>query len=212
MLTVAPRAPKSKLRTFNNYLSGVVVVLGLYIIISPLAPNLTFWFRKKADSSKGYRYKSNLTKNDAPEDVKHDLDNLPAPPNKRLMIPSMQLDEQVYEGASAAVLSKGVWRRPRTSSPDKGGNTVLVAHRFDYSGPAVFYHLDVMKTGDKFAVFWDGREYDYQVSEVKIVEPTEISIENNTPEPTLTLYTCTPMWTAKQRLVVVAKLISDTKI
>ncbi len=209
MLSVATRPPKSKLRTFNNYLSGIVVLLGLYILITPLAPNVMFWLRKKLDSNHGYVYRSNLTKNEAP-DVNNDT--LPPPPNKRLYIPSMQLDVEVHEGATAATLSKGVWRRPRTSTPDRGGNTVLVAHRFDYNKDAPFYHLDVMKNGDKFAVFWNGKEYDYEVTEVKVVEPTEVSIENNTKEPRMTLYTCTPLWTAKQRLVIVSKLISETNI
>jgi sortase A len=180
--------------------------------VTPILPSLSFWLKNKLDNNQGYKYRSNLTKNDAPDNVKRDLANLPDPPNKRLLIPSMQLDAEVFEGASANTLTKGVWRRPRTSTPDKGGNTVLIAHRFDYNGPAVFYHLDVLKNGDKFAVFWNGSEYDYQVSQVKIVEPTAIEIEDATAEPTLTLYTCTPMWTAKQRLVVVAKLISETKL
>lgn len=120
---------------------------------------------------------------------------------------------QRFSMAKRPLLSiKGIWRRPNTSSPDKAGNTVLVAHRFTYNGPAVFYHLDLMKKGHRFAVFWDGKEYDYEVIETKIVEPTAIEIENNTKEPIMTLYTCTPMWTAKQRLVIVSKLISETPI
>ncbi len=212
MLTVTRQAPRSRLKTFNDILTVIVIFMGMYIVITPLAPSILYWWQKRSDSNQGYKYQSNLTQTDAPDDTKKKAKNLPKPPNKRLFIPDIQLDAEIFDGKTAATLDKGIWRRPNTSSPDKAGNTVLVAHRFTYNGPAVFYHLDLMKKGHRFAVFWDGKEYDYEVIETKIVEPTAIEIENNTKEPIMTLYTCTPMWTAKQRLVIVSKLISETPI
>lgn len=176
--------------------------VGLYLIVMPFWPQLLFWLQSK-NNDQSVPYHSALNS---------DADNNEKPPAKdnRLVIPQMNLDGMVHEGRYASTLKKGIWRRPHTSTPDKGGNTVLVAHRFTYRSPSIFYHLDKLKTGDKFSLFWNEKEYIYQVREVKVVEPTDVYVEDNTKEPILTLYTCTPMWTAKQRLVVVANLIKDT--
>jgi LPXTG-site transpeptidase (sortase) family protein len=41
--------------------------------------------------------------------------------------------------------------------------------------------------------------------ESKIVDPSAVEIEAPTTQKQLTLYTCTPIWTAKERLVIIAK-------
>lgn len=191
---------RSKLRIFNDILSVVVICLGLYLILTPLLPQFTYWINKKTGKvSNTMPYADNKP------------DSKPIPQDNRLVIPQMGLDVSINEGKYADTLKKGVWRRPLTSTPDKGGNTVIAGHRFTYNDPAVFYHLDKMKVDDKFAIFWQGKEYLYQVAEVKTVEPHQVEIEQNTDDPILTLYTCTPMWTSKQRLVVISKLIKDNQ-
>lgn len=197
-LIVNKARPKgSPLRTFNNVLTIVVVSLGLYLIIMPLWPQINFLLLK----DNGNPYQSSLQ----PENNSSKI----IPSDNRLVIPQMGLDEPVNEGRSASTLSKGIWRRPNTSTPDKGSNTVLVAHRFTYRSPAVFYHLDKLRVNDKFSLYWNNSEYVYKVREIRIVEPSEISVEDKTNTDVLTLYTCTPMWTAKQRLVVISDLIKE---
>jgi sortase A len=130
------------------------------------------------------------------------------PEENTIVIPKIGVDGRVHEGKSLATLNKGVWRRPRSSTPDKGGNTVFVAHRFLYtSGPNTFYHLDKLTQGDRFVIFWEKKRYVYEVTETRIVLPEELDIEAPTREPVLTLYTCTPLFTADKRLVVRAKVI-----
>jgi sortase A len=75
------------------------------------------------------------------------------------------------------------------------------------SGPNTFYHLDKLKIGDQIIVRWREKDYLYIVRETKIVDPSEISILNPTEKPTLTLFTCHPIYTTKSRLVVVGDLI-----
>jgi LPXTG-site transpeptidase (sortase) family protein len=123
----------------------------------------------------------------------------------RLIMPTALSDQQVYDGDVTA-LRNGVWHRPNSSSPDKGGNTVMAAHRFTYSNPrGAFYNLDKLRVGDDIGVVWDDQIYHYRVSETKVVGPNEVSIEAPTTEPQLTLYTCTPLTLPKDRLVVIAK-------
>lgn len=187
------------LRRFNNFLTIVIIGLGLYLIIMPLLPQFSFWLKKRTGNISDTVAYSNDGKNGSK----------PIPQDNRLVIPQMGLDATVNEGKYANTLKHGLWRRPNTSTPDKGGNTVIVGHRFTYNDPAIFYHLDKVKEGDKFALFWQGKEYLYRVNEVRIVNPNQIEIEENTNEPTLTLYTCTPIWTAKQRLVLIATPIKE---
>ncbi len=199
-ILVNTKTPDDRLRTVNNILTIAVVGLGLYLILMPLLPQLTFWIKQHSGRTGTIPYSSNLnTKSDGK----------PIPQDNRLVLPQIDLDAPVYDGLYASTLSKGIWHRPKSSTPDKGGNTVLVAHRFTYKSPAIFYHLDKINVNDTFALFWGGKEYDYKVREVRVVEPTETYIENSSTDPILTLYTCTPMWTSKQRLVVIADLIQE---
>ncbi|MDX1766168.1 MAG: class E sortase [Candidatus Saccharimonadales bacterium] len=192
------------LRRFNNGLSVVVVGLGLYLVILPFLPSLQLWIDKWFDDTSGYRYQSELA---AQNNI--NSSDLAAPPTENtLIIPSIQVDEKVVEGSSLDVIGGGgVWRRPGTSTPDQGGNTVIVGHRFSYSDPSTFYHLDKMNQGERFAVFWNSQEYIYEVFEEKVVPATAIEIEDESPTPIMTLYTCTPVWTARDRLVIKARLV-----
>jgi sortase A len=120
----------------------------------------------------------------------------------------MLLEQPVLEGADTyVVLNKGIWHWPQSSTPDRGGNTVLIGHRFTYTRlVGVFYALDKVAVGDEVGVWWDDKQYVYKVSKVQVVPSTQTSILNATAEPTLTMYTCTPLWNPKDRLVVTAQL------
>jgi sortase A len=194
--------PEAGLRRFNNFLTILVIGLGLYMILMPLWPQLAFWIKEKTGQTE-----NNIVYSESPDP--DDKKSKPIPKENKLVIPQMGLDATVNEGRYASTLQKGLWHRPLTSTPDKGGNTVIVGHRFTYRGPAIFYHLDKLKAGDEFALLWNGKRYNYKVRETRVVEPTAVEIENNTDNPILTLYTCTPMWTAKQRLVVISDLIPE---
>lgn len=193
-----------KHRRFNDVLSIITAAIAVYILISPLLPNIALWLQQKTDKNDGYVYRTNLVQdNSPPKDLK------PIPKENRLVIPSIQLDEEIHDGKYANTLNKGLWRRPHTSTPDQGGNTVVVGHRFTYSKPGTFFHLDKVKEGDRFSLYWQGKEYIYQVDNVEVVSPLALEIEKPTEQPMLTLYTCTPVWSAKQRLVIQARLIED---
>lgn len=128
----------------------------------------------------------------------------------KLMIPKINVEIDIIEGEDEKLsLNRGAWRMPMTSSPDKGGNTVISAHRYLYKPPSprTFWNLDKLEIDDEFQITWDNKNYYYKVSETKIVEPDEISILYNTKNPIVTLFTCTPLYTSKQRLVVIGDLI-----
>ena len=50
-------------------------------------------------------------------------------------------------------------------------------------------------------------KYSYKVSEIKTVKPEEVEILESTENEILTLYTCTPIYIATHRLVVIAERV-----
>lgn len=192
----------SKLKYANWLLIALILLINGYVLLSPLIPQLELWWRKQQTKEvAGLPYQTKLDENSDKNDKRSDV-----PSDNRLVIPKLALNEHIWQGSNKWLLNKGVWARPQTSTPPQGGNTVLTGHRFTYDGPATFYSLDKLAIGDKIVLYWQGKEYDYTVTGTKVVPPTAIEVEESTKEPRLTVYTCTPLWSAKDRLVVVAKL------
>ncbi len=192
------------LSTINRWLLLAILLVNGYIISIPVLPRVSYWWSEHF-SHTSQRLEANVAASPktagSPE----------APKDNRLIVPSMQLDAGVFEGKTATALRQGIWHRPFTSTPDKGGNTVLAGHRFTYTEPkGIFYYLDKVTIGERIALYWQGTKYVYKVAEIKVVPPTEISVENPSSDNRLTLYTCTPLWSPKQRLVVIAILESKT--
>lgn len=189
------RPPTVNLRLFNNILTIVVALLALYIITAPYLPQFTWWLKHDSPVKAVVAQKESPAASPPDEQVVQ---------GDKLFIPGLDMEETIRGGGIGA-LSKGVWKLPHTSTPDKGGNTVLVGHRFTYKVQSVFYHLDKVKIDDPITLHWQGKVYEYKVSEIKVVPASEISVEDNTKEPQLTIYTCTPLWSVKNRLVLIAK-------
>ena len=105
-------------------------------------------------------------------------------------------------------LLQGAWHIPGSGTPDDTDgykNIVISGHRYLYtSGPNTFFNLDKIQTEDIIQIFWQNQEYKYQVNKIHIVEPNEISILEDTGQEKLTLFTCHPVYTTDQRLVIEA--------
>ena len=184
------------LKRFNDGLSIVILLLAFYIFLLPVLPQVGWWAKHSAP----------LISRPAQQKV-----NKPAsiPADNRLVIPALGLDEHIYGGQSMYALHFGVWLRPNGSTPDKGSNTVMVGHRFTYTNPrGVFYYLDKLKPGDQIAIYWQKKPYIYEVHDISEVLPSDAAVEAPSDGNRLTLYTCTPLWSLKDRLVVVAERIN----
>jgi LPXTG-site transpeptidase (sortase) family protein len=195
-----------KLARVNTGLLIVIILINGYIVALPVLPGVFYWWQTRD----GKQTASLQRRVHALADKKNET--VPRPTENRLMIPGMALDQQVFEGKTAQTLNKGLWHRPHTSTPDKGGNTVFVGHRLTYTNPrGTLYHLDKVHTGDEVGVWWKNKMYTYTITEIKVVRATEVIIEDQTDEPQLTIYTCTPLWLPKDRLVVIAKPSEETQ-
>ena len=186
----------------NWFLVFLILTINGYVLLSPLLPQIELWWRKRQSQGVGgLPYQTRL---DGDSDKNNKRGEVPK--DARLVIPKLALNEHIWQGDNRWLLNKGPWLRPKTSTPPNGSNTVVTGHRFTYDGPSTFYSLDKLGKGDKVVVYWDSQEYDYTITETKVVPPKALEVEEPTTEKILTLYTCTPLWSAKDRLVVVAKL------
>ena len=130
-------------------------------------------------------------------------------PENMLSIERIGVSVPIVEGKDAGALLYGAWRYPGTSRPNQGSNTVIFGHRFRYLPPnnTTFYKLDRLAVGDTFRITWRGKIYRYTVTEIKIIQPTDFSVVQKTEKPTVTLITCSPLFSTKERLVVVGELV-----
>lgn len=194
----------------NQFLSVILLCLATYIILSPFYAEFgytLYQIQHRGDQTNVVN-SPNASGSATMSEFVFSKGSIPKTNN--IVIPKIGVDTPILEGKSAQVLNNGLWRRPKTSSPDLGGNTVITGHRFMYStGNKTFYHLDKLAIGDPITVYWKGKAYGYRVTSQKVVAPTEISIEEPTTDERLTLYTCTPLWTSKNRLVVTATKVAE---
>ncbi len=124
-----------------------------------------------------------------------------------LRIPAIDSENPVREGVSGSVLSASLGHQPGTAAPGEGGNCVIAGHR-NYTFGVFFNRLDEVVEGDLIYVDTASETYTYSVTEIKVVEPDDLSVLESDPErETLTLYTCTPIYIATHRLVILAERI-----
>lgn len=130
----------------------------------------------------------------------------------RLIIPKIGVNAPIIESADENYgLDRGVWRLPKSSTPEEQGNMIITGHRFKYLPPSnlTFYLFHKLEKGDIASVIWEGKIYYYRIKEIKIVNADDVSILKQSDKPILTMYTCDPIYSTKNRLTVIGELIID---
>jgi sortase A len=128
--------------------------------------------------------------------------------NTIIKVDSIEVEGKVYEGIDSNTMNLGFWHFPISSLPGKKGNFVIIGHRYANLPPKknTFFNLDKVRVGDKIEVLQSESHFTYIVTETKVVEKNDVSILHDFSDYRITLITCTPLWTANQRLVIVGKL------
>jgi sortase A len=121
-------------------------------------------------------------------------------------IPTIGANYVVVEGTTTADLELGPGHYAGTALPGQPGNAAIAGHRTTYLHP--FYNLNELMQGDAIYITTTQGRFEYQVTDLLIVSPSDTAVLNATPTPTLTLTTCNPRFSAAQRLVVQATLVS----
>lgn len=122
-------------------------------------------------------------------------------------LPTIGVSKYVVAGVETADLKKGPGHYPGTPFPGELGNASIAGHRTTYGEP--FRHLDDLSIGDPIIITdLMGRQFTYLVSNQQVVEATDSWVVATTDrtKAVLTLTTCHPEFSAKQRLIISAEL------
>jgi sortase A len=133
-----------------------------------------------------------------------------------LRIPRLGADYKyaIVEGTDPEELRAGPGHYPDTAMPGQIGNFVISGHRTTYSAP--FNRIDELRHGDDIVVDARDARYIYRVIRQEVVDPTQTDVADPVPEhpaqrprqALITLTTCHPEYSARQRLVVYGVLAS----
>lgn len=119
----------------------------------------------------------------------------------RIRIPSIGVDTVVVEGTTASALRAGAGHYPDTPLPCERGNVGIAGHRTTYGGP--FADLDRLRPGEQIILDTPVGSCVYEVQKDPfIVKPTDMSVVAPSTDATLTLTTCHPKGSARERLIV----------
>jgi len=130
-----------------------------------------------------------------------------------LVIPKLNVTAPIIfvntydETTIEANLINGVVHYYQTANPGKVGNSFITGHSSNYwwdkgAYNYIFANLEKLAVGDQAKIYYEGNKFLYQISSIKVVEPTDLSVLDQTSKPTLTLMTCTPPGTSWKRLIV----------
>jgi sortase A len=217
----APKAAFSFKRQVLPPVLGISMMLCVFGLLNGqyLIAQARYRFDKPAAVPVAHVQKTDATKPPTEASTKIDPTIAPA-----ISIPAIDVkapivvDEKSYvEWKVQLALRQGVVHYGQTAMPGQKGNMVILGHS---SGQLwapggykfVFTLLEKLKAGDNITIDYQGTRYTYQVTDSKVVTPDDLSILDQTSQPTLSLVTCTPVGTSKNRLVVHAKQISPKPI
>ena len=128
----------------------------------------------------------------------------------KLVIPKtgIELTVLVVEGTTPVALRAGAGHYVGTPLPGEAGNVGIAGHRTTFGRP--FNHLDELGPGDQVLLYTPTKIYHYVAvkpfaghANPWVTTPKDISVIENLPgQHALTLTTCNPKGSARQRLVL----------
>lgn len=130
----------------------------------------------------------------------------------KLSIPRLKIEEEkVFVDSND--LSEGLAQLPGSALPGEKGNLFISGHSslstlFNLKN-TVFAKLLDLKKGDEIKVSTAGAEFKYLVTDIKVVDPKDLSVIVP-PEPMgryISLMTCVPPGLNFKRLIVLGKMI-----
>ena len=121
-----------------------------------------------------------------------------------LRIPATGMDVPVFDSLSSTALNRGAGHVSGTALPGSNGNIAIAGHRDGF-----FRSLKDVEAGTEIEVTTLRGSRTFRVSELRIVDPLEVSVLDPTEDTMLTLITCFPFYfvgPAPERFIVSARL------
>jgi LPXTG-site transpeptidase (sortase) family protein len=123
-----------------------------------------------------------------------------------IAIPKLEINAAVVKGTSVELLKKGPGLYESSPMPNlSNGNVCIAGHRTTYG--AWFRNVDQLEEGDEIILDYNSVKYTYQVQRVFIVDKKDWTVIESQDYPAITLTSCHPLRSSKQRIVVRGKLI-----
>ena len=132
-------------------------------------------------------------------------------PLGRITAPSIGLDATFVAGTGTEDLRTGPGWMLGTAFPGSPGNSVLSGHRTTYGAP--FRDLDRLAPGDRVTVevpSWGTTTF--EVRTTLVVAPGDVWVASATDGVRLTLTTCHPAGSDRERLVVQAEAVDGPAV
>lgn len=171
------------------------------------------YFAATVDDIEPMDYLPPVTVPDEPAPESISILSEPAPPLHEpfavIRIPKLEALRDgwtVVEGVDRGDLRNGAGHMPDTALPGQPGNAVISGHRTTYGAP--FHDLDKLGAGDVIEVETALGLHRYQVEEWVIVDDSDVWVTEARDGAWLTLTTCHPKFSSRQRLVVFATLVA----
>ena len=124
-----------------------------------------------------------------------------------LSISKLGLCVPVFNGTDTMTLNRGAGRISGTARPGERGNIGIAAHRDSF-----FRGLKDVEVGDRIELAALNQKFVYNVDNIAVVTPSDVSVLQTRSQPSLTLVTCYPFYfvgDAPQRYVVQASLVDS---
>lgn len=175
------------------------------VIVDPTDPTNPFEYIDPGDATSGL-------------DIQFLLEEQPAEEGDafaQIRIPDIGVDVTVIAGVRRRDLKKGPGHLPGTPLPGQPGNSIISGHRTTYGAP--FGDLNELTVGDRIEVETAIGVHVYEVRDAParcsnedglcIVQPTDLWVTEPLDGGWLTLTTCHPRFSSRQRLIVFAELV-----
>jgi LPXTG-site transpeptidase (sortase) family protein len=123
----------------------------------------------------------------------------------RILIPAVSIDWVIVEGVGQDDLAQGPGHMPGTAMPGQPGNAVISGHRTTHGAP--FGDLDLLEPGDRITVETLIGTHTYEVVALVVVAPTDVWVTDQVDGAWITLTTCHPKGSSRERLIVFGRLV-----
>lgn len=208
-------------------LSLLILGFGVFVLMQVIMPFISFkvWEIFAFESEKGLADPASVSTNGnlSPDFSIETIDNFPVivARNKNLIPPYYEFKISIpkisLEAANTLVYSshfeENLAHLPGSALPGEKGNVFITGHSMlpnltPKDSKAFFAKLPDVKKGDEIIVDALSQKYIYKVTELKIVDPKDISVilPPDSSGRYISLMTCVPPGFNTKRLVVVAKL------
>lgn len=211
-----PRTSASVVRRSFSAALAIVAILGIGMAAYPWAgQSYPFFYRIPVEKLIEWsNFLSDMQTNRLQDQLAAEFDALDelsrgeGKPLTRIEIPYIGVKTIVVNGTSPSALKAGAGHYPSTPLPGAQGNMAIAGHRTTHGRP--FNKVDQLKVGHRIILTTPVARYTYRVSRAPwITHPYDWSVVSKSDDAVLTLTTCHPKGSARQRLVVRAKLVKS---